>query len=100
MAPPLSRLVVVHHVNGQRMEKYYLIASTLLSIVLNVPTFAFNQFGWDESSSVCWYKNPNRIDRLRWMVATESFPVALAATLETVCSCILLVYMFLVQVRE
>lgn len=82
------------------MEKYYLIASTLLGIVLNVPTFALNQFGWDESFSVCWYKNPDRIYRLRWMVATESFPVALASTIETVCSCIVLVHMFLVQVRE
>lgn len=82
------------------MEKYYLIGSILLSLVFNVPALAFNQFGWDKSTSNCWYKNPDRINRLRWMIATESLPVALAAIIEAICSCVLLVYMYLVQVCE
>lgn len=82
------------------MEKYYLIGSTLLCLALNVPALALGQFGWNQSSSTCWYKNPNPTIRLHWMIATESCPLALAATIETVCSCILLVYMYLVQVRK
>ena len=81
------------------MEKYYLIGATLVTIALNVPAYALDQFGWDETNSICWYRNPNSAARLRWMIATESFPLALAATIETVCSCILLVYMYLVRVR-
>lgn len=81
------------------MEKYYLIGSILLSLVLNVPPYALGQFGWNESYSTCWYKNPDRTIRLNWIIITESSPLALAATIETICSCILLVYMYLVQVR-
>lgn len=93
-----SRLVVVHHINGQRMEKYYLIGSTLLCLALNVPPLALDQFGWNQAYSTCWYKASNMTTRLHWMIATESCPLALAATIETVCSCILLVYMYLVRV--
>jgi hypothetical protein len=92
------QLVVVHHVvNGPHMEKYYLIGSTLVTIALNVPAYALHQFGWNSTESVCWYKNPNHSARLHWMIATESVPLTLAATIETVCSCILLGYMYLVQ---
>ena len=81
------------------MEKYYLIGSTLLCLALNVPALALGQFGWNEPSSVCWYSNPDLNTRLHWMLATESCPLTLAATVETVCSGILLIYMYLVQVR-
>jgi len=80
------------------MEKYYLIGSTLLCLALNVPAFALGQFGWNETSSTCWYRSSNKTILLHWMIATESFPLALAATIETVCSCILLLHMSLVRV--
>ena len=67
MWPHLLHLVVVHHINGQRMEKfqkYYLrvIGSTVLGLVLNVHyvlAFALGLFGWNDSYSTCWYKNPD-----------------------------------------
>lgn len=37
MGSRLSRLVTVHHINGQHMEKYYIIGSTLLCLALSVP---------------------------------------------------------------
>ena len=99
MVAALSRLVVVHHAKGQKMEKYYLLGPTVLTIVLNVPAYALHQFGWDETNSVCWYKNPNRTARLYWIIGTESFPILLAASVETVCSAILLVYLYIIRVR-
>ena len=81
------------------MEKYYLIGSMLLCLAINVPPLAFGQFGWNESSSTCWYKNPDPFIRMYWVIATESCPLTLAAIIETVCSCILLMYIYLVQVR-
>lgn len=81
------------------MEKYYLIGTALLNIALNVPAYATDNFGWDETNLVCWYKSPNMTTRMHWIIATDTFPFALAAVTETVCSCILLVYMYLVQVR-
>jgi hypothetical protein len=81
------------------MEKYYLIGTALLTIAFNVPGYATDHFGWDETSSSCWYKSPSKTTRLHWIIATETFPQTLAASIEIVCSCILLVYMYLVQVR-
>ncbi|KAJ7593763.1 hypothetical protein C8J56DRAFT_420875 [Mycena floridula] len=87
-------LVLVHGVNGKRMEKYYLIGTTILSLALNVPTFALHKFGWDDQSLTCWYKNSNDQDRLRWIIGTQSFWILLAATIETICSCIVLVWIY------
>ena len=92
--------MVVHHVDGQRMEKYYLIGTFLLSMGINIPPLALHQFGWDEGSSTCWYKNSNPTSRLNWIIGTQSFWIALAATIETICSCVILVFMYLCQVRH
>ncbi|KAF8905793.1 hypothetical protein CPB84DRAFT_1844789 [Gymnopilus junonius] len=91
------QLVLVHHKNGQHLEKYYLIGTFILTIVLNVPTFALHQFGWDEESETCWYKNGDPDLKLRWIIGTQSFWIALAATIETVCSVIILAWMYLYQ---
>jgi hypothetical protein len=48
----VPRLVLVHNVNGNRMEKFYLIGVTLLSFALNVPTFGLHHFGYEKSISV------------------------------------------------
>ena len=40
------RLVLVHGLNGNKMEKWYLIGSTLVACALNVPVYALNQFGY------------------------------------------------------
>jgi hypothetical protein len=42
----IRRLVLVHGVNGQKLEKYYLLGTTILSLALNVPTMALHQFGY------------------------------------------------------
>lgn len=81
------------------MEKYYIIGSTLLALTLNVLALALDQFGWNVASSGCWYKNPDPTIRMHWMIATESCPLALSAAIEAICSGILLVYMYVVQVR-
>jgi len=62
-----------------------------------VPTFALHQFGWDEGNLTCWYKNSDPTSRLHWIIGTQSFWIALAATIETICSCIILVYLYIYQ---
>lgn len=39
------RLVVAHGINGQRMEKFYLIGSAAMSAILTVPPYAAGQYG-------------------------------------------------------
>lgn len=41
----IYRVVVVHGLNGQNMEKYYILGSVLLSVILSVPSYATGQYG-------------------------------------------------------
>ncbi|KAF5376416.1 hypothetical protein D9615_008583 [Tricholomella constricta] len=89
------QLVLVHGVNGQRLEKYYVLGTIILSLALNVPTMALHQFGWNELSATCWYSNADDKTRLRWIIGTQSFWISLAATIETICSSVVLFWMYL-----
>jgi len=91
------QLVLVHRVNGKKMEKYYVAGTILLTLALTVPTYALDQFGFDQDSDTCWFKNPDDHVRLQWLIGTQSFWVALAATIETTCSCVVLYWMFRFQ---
>ncbi|KIK62696.1 hypothetical protein GYMLUDRAFT_41613 [Collybiopsis luxurians FD-317 M1] len=92
------QLVLVHRVNGRKMEKYYIIGTTLLALAITVPTYGLDQFGWNEDSFTCWFKNPNPHTRLQWLIGTQSFWIALAATIETVCSSVVLIWMYRFQI--
>ncbi|THV03934.1 hypothetical protein K435DRAFT_229202 [Dendrothele bispora CBS 962.96] len=93
------QLVLVHHVNGKKMEKCYIIVTTILSIVLTVPAYGLGQFGYHAPSSTCWFKNPDPKERLHWLIGTQSFWMALAALIETTCSSIVLFWMFSFQMN-
>ncbi|KAF8063180.1 hypothetical protein FPV67DRAFT_1700201 [Lyophyllum atratum] len=84
-------------VNGKMMEKYYVIVTLVLSCAINIPTYALGEFGWNESSEICWYSNPDDRKRLQWIIGTQSFWMALAAVIETFCSCIVLYWLYLCQ---
>ncbi|KIK62668.1 hypothetical protein GYMLUDRAFT_242316 [Collybiopsis luxurians FD-317 M1] len=88
------QLVLVHCVTGRKMEKYYVGGTILLALALTVPTYALDQFGWDEANSTCWFKNSNDHSRLNWLIGTQSLWIALAATVETICSAVVLVWMY------
>ncbi|KAF5367987.1 hypothetical protein D9758_004484 [Tetrapyrgos nigripes] len=90
----LFRLVLVYRVNGRRMEKYYVIGTIIISIVLTVPAYGLHQFGWNEANSTCWFRNPDDHLRLRWLVGTQGFWMLLAATVETASSIIVLTWLF------
>ncbi|KIK55306.1 hypothetical protein GYMLUDRAFT_264149 [Collybiopsis luxurians FD-317 M1] len=52
------QLVVIHGLNGQNMEKFYITFSLVLSVILVVPPYAANQYGWDpleqDSTQMAW----------------------------------------------
>ncbi|KAK6987724.1 hypothetical protein R3P38DRAFT_328994 [Favolaschia claudopus] len=88
------QLVVVHGLNGQRLEKYYLIGSTLLALALVIPPYAAKQYGWDPLEKDCWYTNDNRGQRIAWQVATQTAWTFLTVIGELVCSTIVLIFLF------
>ncbi|KAJ7847831.1 hypothetical protein B0H14DRAFT_3453536 [Mycena olivaceomarginata] len=65
------QLVLVHGVNGLKMEKYYVIGSSLLVAVCNIVPLAAGQLG--PYNGTCWYNNPDPAAYMRWVVGTLSF---------------------------
>lgn len=99
------------------MEKYYVIGTTVLSLALNIPVVALHEFGYvvyilvlvilqrklfrrNEPDGICWYSNANEKTRLRWIIGTQSFWISLAATIEMICSTIVLLWVYRFQVNR
>ncbi|KAJ7806781.1 hypothetical protein B0H14DRAFT_2301779, partial [Mycena olivaceomarginata] len=90
----IFRLVVVHGKNGQRLEKYYLIGSTLLAFALVIPPYAAHQYGWDPLEKDCWYTNDDRSQRIAWQVATQTAWTFLTVIGELICSAKVFIFLF------
>ncbi|KAJ7138200.1 hypothetical protein C8R44DRAFT_976022, partial [Mycena epipterygia] len=78
------QLVLVHRFNGQRMEKYYILGTSLLCAACNITPYAYGQFGWNAINETCWFRNPDQAVMLRWLIGTQSFWVLLMAASEVV----------------
>lgn len=87
------QLVIVHGVNGNHMEKWYLLGSTIMTLGLNIPPYALGQYGWNYENATCWYNTPDSALRLKWVIGTLSFWVLLIACGETVMFFIVINYM-------
>ncbi|KAJ6514521.1 hypothetical protein DFH09DRAFT_1099617 [Mycena vulgaris] len=72
------RLVVVHAVNGQKMERYYILIGLAISAAW--PRH-FGGLFWD-ATSTCWFNSPDRAVQMRWFVSTQAFWMFLMSTCE------------------
>ncbi|THU84223.1 hypothetical protein K435DRAFT_971275 [Dendrothele bispora CBS 962.96] len=88
------QLVLVHNVNGKKMEKYYIIGTTIFSIVLTVPAYGLGQYGFHQPTNTCWFKNPDPKQRLDWLIGTQSILMGLSPVIEIICSSVVLFWMF------
>ncbi|KAJ7921951.1 hypothetical protein B0H13DRAFT_1984018 [Mycena leptocephala] len=77
-------LVLAFHLNGQRMEKYYIMGTALISSVCSIMPYASGQFGWDTATKLCWYRNTDLASRLRWFIGTRTVWLLLASFGEVV----------------
>ncbi|KAJ6478280.1 hypothetical protein C8R45DRAFT_906393 [Mycena sanguinolenta] len=94
------QLVIVHRVNGQRMERWYIWGSIILALTLTVPPYALKQYGWDPLVEDCWYSNDDPKQRLGWQIGTQLFWSLLAVAGEIICTTTVLVYMFRHQLKK
>jgi hypothetical protein len=76
------QLILVHHMTGPRLEKLYIIASVLLSLIITIPPYANGQYGWDDLEQDCWYTSTEKKDRLAWQIATQIVWMALIVVAE------------------
>jgi len=87
------QLVIVHGLNGNKMEKWYLLGSAVLALGLNIPPYALGQYGWNVENATCWYNTPSNSLRLQWVIGTLSFWVLFIACGETVMFFIVITHM-------
>ncbi|KAJ7061716.1 hypothetical protein C8F01DRAFT_1252497 [Mycena amicta] len=91
------QLVLVHHVNGNLMEKFYYIGSGAVVAILNITPYAAGQFGY--YNSTCWFSNPRPDVQFRWLVGSQSVWMLLMSTGEVVSFFSILGYMYLIRIR-
>ncbi|KAJ7167431.1 hypothetical protein C8R43DRAFT_985284 [Mycena crocata] len=87
------QLVLVHRVDGRKMEKYYVMGTCLLCLVCNITPLAAGQLGFLAAANICWFSNPNPTMVLRWAVGASSFWLFLMASGEIVSFVVLASFM-------
>ncbi|KAJ7028601.1 hypothetical protein C8F04DRAFT_1398806 [Mycena alexandri] len=78
------QLVLVHHVNGNLMEKFYYIGSVAIVAILNIAPYAAGQFGY--YNGTCWFSNPLPDVQFRWLLGSQSVWMLLMSTGEVMHS--------------
>ncbi|KAF7360336.1 hypothetical protein MVEN_00763100 [Mycena venus] len=78
------QLVLAYGVNGQKMEKYYILGAILLTLACNIPPYAAGALGFWELNQTCWYNSPDPAVQLRWFVGTQAFWMFLMSTCEVI----------------
>ncbi|KAF8186948.1 hypothetical protein K438DRAFT_1973142 [Mycena galopus ATCC 62051] len=87
------QLVLVHGVNGQKMEKYYISGAILLTLACNVPPYAAGALGFWDYNDTCWFNSPDPAVQLRWFVSTQALWMFLMAAGEVVSFLVVLWFM-------
>ncbi|KAK7058559.1 hypothetical protein VNI00_002195 [Paramarasmius palmivorus] len=65
------QLVLIHGVDGQRMEKFYFLCSFFLAVAISLPPFITGQYGYNQLSGRCWYTTNGKEERLRWQIGGQ-----------------------------
>ncbi|KAJ7500720.1 hypothetical protein B0H11DRAFT_2189159 [Mycena galericulata] len=78
------QLVLVHGLNGQKIEKYYVMGMLILCAACNITPWAYGQTGWNDSTHMCWLNNPDPGAMLRWLIGTRVFWTLLMAVSEII----------------
>ncbi|THU90579.1 hypothetical protein K435DRAFT_675819 [Dendrothele bispora CBS 962.96] len=92
------QLVVVHRVNGQRMEKFYVIGSCLVSLCTTIPPYAAGQYGWDPLENDCWYSSDNPDEQRAWKIGSQLLWLLLTALGEIIACLVVFIYIIKHQV--
>ncbi|KAJ7750726.1 hypothetical protein DFH07DRAFT_1034124 [Mycena maculata] len=76
------QLVLVHGVNGQKLERCYVLGGLLMAAACNIPPYAAGALGLYHAS--CWFNSPDPAIQLRWFIGTQAFWLFLMSMCEVV----------------
>ncbi|KAJ7933401.1 hypothetical protein B0H13DRAFT_2262865 [Mycena leptocephala] len=86
------QLVLVHHVNGNSMEKFYYIGSVAAVAILNITPYAAGQFGYYDGT--CWFSDLRPDVQFRWLLWSQAFWLLLMSTGEVASFFMIMGYMY------
>jgi len=79
------QLVLIYGVNGQKMERYYILGAILLTLACNIPPYAGGALGFWDVNQTCWYNSSDPAVQLRWFVGSQAFWLFLMSACEVIC---------------
>ncbi|KAJ7828631.1 hypothetical protein B0H13DRAFT_1916956 [Mycena leptocephala] len=88
-------LVLILGVNGNKMEKYYLLGVAILCGACNIPPWLAGKFGWDATTGKCWLRDPSPAVQQRWIIGTRSVPTILMSVIDVFSFVNILIFMLL-----
>ncbi|KAJ7333340.1 hypothetical protein DFH08DRAFT_1020894 [Mycena albidolilacea] len=89
------QLVLVHHVNGNLMEKFYYIGSVAAVAILNITPYAAGQFGY--YNGTCWFSDSRPDVQFHWLLGSQAVWILLMSTGEVVSFFLILGYMYRIR---
>ncbi|KAF7367966.1 hypothetical protein MSAN_00861800 [Mycena sanguinolenta] len=84
------QLVIVHKVNGQKMEKFYYLGAGILATGCSVTPLAAGVYGWNRHTQSCWLVTRTTTETFRWSIATDSFWNPLMAAGEALAALVII----------
>ncbi|KAF7335704.1 hypothetical protein MVEN_02225900 [Mycena venus] len=85
-------LVLAHNVNGQKMEKYYVLGTALVCLICNLVPYVSHKLGYS-TNDTCWYRETNPHDMMRWLIGTQTAWVIIFAAGEVIAFLIIVGYL-------
>ncbi|KAJ6480714.1 hypothetical protein C8R47DRAFT_596318 [Mycena vitilis] len=93
------QLVLVFGVNGNKMEKYYIVGSILVCAASTVPPWIAGELGWYAVDASCWLRAPTPEIQLHWLIGSQSIPMLAISTIEVVSFVNLITFMIRHHIR-
>ncbi|KAK1222110.1 hypothetical protein PQX77_015034 [Marasmius sp. AFHP31] len=94
------QLVMVHAVDGQKAEKYYVGGSLTLALILGISTFVSKLWTFSPMLHTCWVHSSNPTKQIAWQIANQHFWNFLVMLGELVAFISVLVYMLRLKVFD
>ncbi|KAJ6585754.1 hypothetical protein B0H19DRAFT_1368958 [Mycena capillaripes] len=87
------QLVLVYGVNGNMMEKYYIIGAVILSGSCTIPPLVAGELGWYSTNGACWIRDRTPTVQLHWLIGTQSVPMLLMSAAEVLSVLNIVIFM-------
>ncbi|KAL0569067.1 hypothetical protein V5O48_012911 [Marasmius crinis-equi] len=94
------QLVMIHGVDGKKVEKLYVGGSLVLATALGIVCFASKQWTYNPELTICWIHDPDPVKQLLWEIGMQHFWNFLTMAGELVTFTSIVMYMMRLKVSR